>query len=141
MSIGYRVFIVHSDDSVEHISQKAFEGFFSRNEPSLKKFAGSNIHIAMALYTLKERKPDQVIRIDNMRLTVNTDGSLDEDRSSDALRLAMNRVYPAEERAESMAPVIDATAKFDERRWEQYNPKLSGPAHKKILERLFGGNV
>lgn len=138
MNTGYRVFIVHSDDSIEPIPQKAFKGFFLRNDPNLKKFAGCDIHVAMAIYALKERKPEQIIRIDNMRLTVSEDGSLDEDRSSDALRLSMNRAFPAETPKRASGPVIDAAAKFDERRWARYHPELSGAAHKRILERFFG---
>jgi hypothetical protein len=33
--------------------------------------------------------------------------------------------------------VVDATARFEERQWDQRHPKLSGPSLERILNALF----
>jgi len=138
MSNGYRVFIVHADNTVESISKKNFDDFLSRRKPVLARFAGCDIHFALVFYTLRSRRPEQIIRIDNMRLTVNGDGTLNDDRSYDAMRLSMKCESPKAVTGAASENVVDATAKFDARRWAQYNPQLAGPALKRILQALFG---
>ena len=141
MSIGYRIFVVHDDHTVEPISQKSFSAFYLRNEPSLTRFADKSISLAIVFYELRNRKPERIFRIDTQRLNVTADGSLDQERSNDAIRLALNRSGgPFASRAGTKVPgpVTDATTRFDERRWARYYPQLSGPALGHILRALFG---
>lgn len=141
MNIGYRVFVVDENNGIIQISQRSFNDFHMRDKPSLQRFAGRTISVAIALYTLENRKPNQIVRIDFMRMKVGDDGAPDQEHSFDRLRLAANRVgklFAEEPPATNTRPVINAIEKFDERRWSQLHPQLPGPALKRILKILFG---
>lgn len=136
----YRIFIINSDNSIDTISQKSFDDFSRRDEPALTRYAGQEIHLAMVFYTLRDKKPDQIIKIDSFRLTVKSDGSIDHDRRLDALGLAINLIAQISNKQITSTPsktVIDAKSKFDERRRAQYNPEISVIAINHILQKLF----
>lgn len=141
MSIGYRVFVVDENNEIIQISQQSFNDFHMRDKPSLQRFAGRTISVAIVLYTLENRKPSQILRIDFMRMKVGDDGAPDQEHSFDRLRLAANRVgkfFAEEPPVKNTGPVVNAIEKFDERRWSQLHPQLPGPALKRILKILFG---
>lgn len=141
MNIGYRVFVVGENNEIIPISQRSFNDFHMREKPSLQRFAGRTISVAIALYTLENRKPNQIIRIDFMRMRVGDDGAPDQEHSFDRLRLAANRVvkhFGEEPPATNAGQVVNASEKFDDRRWSQLHPQLPGPALKRILKILFG---
>ncbi|MEJ8813395.1 hypothetical protein WKW77_20070 [Variovorax ureilyticus] len=140
MSTGYRNFVVHDDQTIEPMSQKTFTAFFFRNEPALPQFANQAINLATVFYRLKNRKPEQIIQLENQRFHVTADGSLDQDRINEAILLKMNRAGwgSSSGAPTNQGPVIDASARFDERRLAQYYPQLSGPALGRILQALFG---
>lgn len=141
MNLGYRYFVVGDDHSIIKVSQRSFDDFYQKHKPSLPRFAGSVIRVATVIYTLENRKPEQIVRIDYMRVKVDSTGALDQAQIDDNFRLVANRF----EKFLGLAPpvrksdqVVNLTGKFDERRWAQLHPKLPGPAHKRILEMLFG---
>lgn len=141
MNIGYRVFVVDKDNEIIQISQQSFNDFHMKNKPSLQRFSGRTISVAVVLYTLENRKPKQIVRIDFVRMKVNDDGALDQEQYFDTLRLAAKRIEKpfAEDPLENISgPVVNAIEKFDARRWSQLHPRLPGPAHTRILEALFG---
>lgn len=140
MNIGHRIFVVE-DDSVVRLSQKSFNEFSFREKASLLQYAGRMIVIAIAIYELKNRKPKRVIRIDTERVKVNADGSRDKEHLLEGLALVAKRISfgnnPPRARVKDSS-IVDAKAHFDERRWNQRHPELSGPALKNILASLFG---
>ena len=77
MNLGYRIFIVGDDNSIIQISKRSFNDFYLKHKPALQRFSGSVINVATVLYTLDERKPNQIIRIDYMRVKVDSDGADD----------------------------------------------------------------
>lgn len=97
--------------------------------------------MATVFYKLKDRKPEQIHRFNTNRFYVTADGSLDQERSNEAFLLSLNRAgwgSPSGARTRTQGSVIDATARFNERRWARYHPQLSGPALGRILQALFG---
>lgn len=141
MNIGYRVFVVDENNEIIKISQQSFNDFYMRDKPSLQRFSGRTISVAIVLYTLKEREPNQIVRIDFMRIKVGDHGALDQEQSFDRLRLAANRIgklFTEEPLVNNTGPVVNAIEKFDERRWSQLHPQMPGPALKRILKILFG---
>jgi hypothetical protein len=141
MNLGYRFFVVGDDNSIIQISQRAFNDFYLKHKPSLQRFSGSAINVATVIYTLEDRKPKQIFRIDYMRVKVDSDGALDQEHIDDSFRLVANRVgkiLGEEPAVNNSGQVVNAIEKFDERRWSQLHPQLPGPAHKRILEILFG---
>ncbi len=93
------------------------------------------------MYTLENRKPKQIVRIDYMRVKVDSDGALDQEQIDDNFRLVANRVGKVvgeQLLGSDSGQVVNAIEKFDERRWSQLHPQLRGPALKRILKILFG---
>ena len=136
MSVGHRIFIVE-EDAILPLSQKAFNELHSGKTGILPKYAGQTILIAVILYTLQERKPKAIIQVDCERIRILGDGSIDMSHEQDGLHLATKRIGRPEIKPPSSGKVVDATAQFEERQWDQRHPKLSGPSYKRILNALF----
>ena len=143
MSFGHRIFIVEGDEVIR-ISQRSFNDFYFREQPEFPQFGGSTVQFALDIFTLERRMPKQIVRIDCQRVQLAADGSMDQKQKFDTFRMVANRIdrtlFPDEQPGKSGSPanVVDASARFDDRRWNQLHPELSGPAHKRILEALFG---
>ena len=143
MNIGCRHFAIREDDSITPISRRAFDDFYRKHRPSLMRFSGSVLTVATVVFTTENRRPKQIIRIECMRVTVDESGVLDQDHLESIFRLVANRIDKIIGGAladDGTGSVVNALEKFDERRWTQLHPSLSGPAHKRILESLFGRN-
>ncbi|OGT72274.1 MAG: hypothetical protein A3H44_10525 [Gammaproteobacteria bacterium RIFCSPLOWO2_02_FULL_57_10] len=118
-----------------------FDDFYSRNLCVLTKYANQTISVVMAIYTLKNRKPSEIIRLDSMRLRVKADGSIDENHQMEGTSLTLEKVHGGFARStvavSNGATVIDAKGKFKERQWQQRHPKLSQALVTKIYAALF----
>ena len=136
MSIGHRIFVIE-EDAIFPISQKTFNELYSGKVGALPKFAGQTVQIAVVVYTVHQRKPNTIIQIDCERIRILGDGSIDENYAHEGLHLAANRMWLSETNPKSSGNVVDATARFEERQWDQRHPKLSGPSHERILNALF----
>lgn len=138
--LGHRFFIVDGE-AVARLSQRSFNDFFFHERPALPDHAGATLAVAMVIYELKGRKPERVVRIDVNRFRVLQDGSMDKDHFGEGMRLSMDRGFGKGATAATSIPdsnVVDAKGLFDERRWRQHHPEISGPALKNILTSLFG---
>lgn len=141
MNLGYRIFVVGDDNSITPISQRSFNDFYLKQKPSMQRFSGCTINVATVVYTLENRKPEQIVEIDYMRVMVDKDGAFDQEHHADGYRLMANRlekILCEKPLVGESGLVVNAIDKFDERRWSQLHPQLPGPAHKRILEVLFG---
>jgi hypothetical protein len=136
MSVGHRIFIVE-EDNIYPLSQKAFKALHSGKAGILPKYAGQTILIAMALYTLQDRKPKTIIQVDCERIRILGDGSIDMEHEQDGLHLVANRISLPVTKPRTSSSVVDATARFEERQWDARHPKLSGLSYKRILNVLF----
>ncbi|MBN8455857.1 hypothetical protein [Accumulibacter sp.] len=142
LNLGFRFFVVGDDNSISRISQRSYTDFYMKRKPSLQRFAGSTINVATVIYTLENRKPKQIVRIDHVRVRVDSEGAPDQAQKDENLRLIANHVGKLlgdEEPVETAGNVVSAVRQFDERHWAQLHPQLPGPALKRILEILFGG--
>ena len=136
MSIGHRIFVIE-EDAIFPISQKTFTELYSGKVGALPKFAGQTVQIAVVVYTVHQRKPETIIQIDCERIRILGDGSIDENYAHEGLHLAANRMWLSETNPKPSGNVVDATARFEERQWDQRHPKLSGPSLERILNALF----
>ena len=136
MSIGHRIFVIE-EDAIFPISQKTFNELYSGKVGALPKFAGQTVQIAVVVYTVHQRKPETIIQIDCERIRILGDGSIDENYAHEGLHLAANRMWLSETNPKSSGNVVDATARFEGRQWDQRHPKLSGPSVERILNALF----
>ncbi len=136
MSIGHRIFVIE-EDAIFPISQKTFTALCSGKVGALAKFAGHTVQIAVVVYSVHQRKPETIIQIDCERIRILGDGSIDENYAHQGLHLAANRMWLSETNPKASGNVVDATARFEERQWDQRHPKLSGPSVERILNVLF----
>jgi len=136
MSIGHRIFVIE-EDAIFPISQKTFNELYSSKVGALPKFAGQTVQIAVVVYTVHQRKPETIIQIDCERIRILGDGSIDGNYAHEGLHLAANRMWLSETNPKSSGNVVDATARFEGRQWDQRHPKLSGPSVERILNALF----
>lgn len=138
MNVGYRIFVVN-EDSVLRISQQSFFDFYLRDKPSLARFSDQEITVAIAVCELRDRKPISIIRIDTRRVKVGAQGEKDAQYYSEKIQLIARHVLGDGSRRDFHGgTVVDALTNFDERRWAQMHPELSGQQLKQILESLFG---
>jgi hypothetical protein len=99
--------------------------------------------VAVVRYTLKNRKPDQVIAIETTRLKVDENGMCDSDYMNNYKRLAVNRLFVwnsalnNDDNISTSKKVVDATSRFNQKEWEALHPKLPRPVQKQILDILF----
>ena len=136
MSIGHRIFVIE-EDIIFPISQKTFNELYSGKVGALPKFSGQTVQIAVVVYTVQQRKPETIIQIDCERIRIRGDGSIDENYAHEGMHLASNRLWQTKADTKLSGNVVDATARFEERQWDQRHPKLSGPSVGRILKALF----
>ncbi|WP_332848140.1 hypothetical protein [Massilia sp. S19_KUP03_FR1] len=142
MGVGFRIFLVGEDDSINRLSVKSFSDFYLRQKPTLPKFSNSTITVAVAICALDGRVPTEIIKLDCMRVKVGADGAQDEESYKAETRLMAWQLSAPSHNSDSAklsdSSVVNAEDRFDARRWAQLHPKLSGPALKRILQALFG---
>lgn len=134
---SYRTFIVDGNE-VTHLSQTKCNDFILGGKPVMAAYAGQTITLATAAYVLRDGKPWQIFHLETSRHRVAEDGSLDEEFMRDNLVLQMNSTALQRAKVQANGPVLNAKTRFDQRRLESLRPTLSGLAHKRILEALFG---
>lgn len=137
MKRSHRTFIVDGDEVI-HLSQTKCNDFILDGKPVMAAYAGQTITLATAAYTLRDGKPWQIFHLETSRHRVAEDGSLDEEFMRDNLVLQMNSTAIQRAKVQADGPVLNAKTRFDQRRLENLRPTLSGLAHKRVLEALFG---
>ena len=150
MSLGYRVFFVH-DGKVNKISQKRFNSLYLKNAEALPKFAGQTVVSVLVVYELVARKPDRIIRMDTQKIRFNGIGFVDKAYENEGLQLVASRMddvfgslgicndmETSSQEAKGKGSIVDASKRFDERRWDQRHPELSGRILKKVMAGVFG---
>jgi hypothetical protein len=136
MNIGHRIFLIDGN-LVSKVSQKTFNALFFRREHAFPEFAGQTKQFAIAMYTLENRKPKQIVRIDCHRLRIGDEGGLDEAHLMRSIHLSFKRHESVARTTSPSGNVIDAVSQFDEKAWRHLHPELSGPALRQILDSIF----
>ncbi|TAH10658.1 MAG: hypothetical protein EAZ11_11680 [Curvibacter sp.] len=135
--LGHRTFIVEGD-AITRLSQARCNAFILKNQPALPEYAGQTITLAFVGYELMNRKPSKIFLLQTSRHRVTEEGRQDFDFWRESADLQMQGVFLNRAKVLNADGVINAKVKFDLRRLESLRPKLSGLAHKRILEVLFG---
>lgn len=147
MGVCVRVYLIQPNGEVERVSSKAFEDFYLREKPALVKYAGQCITVATVFYLSEKRKPIEIIKIDCMRVHVSSSGAPDPAFVATATRLLARQLdkgfskaglRKTSESEHANDVIVESTAAFDDRRWSQLHPPLTGTAHKNILADIFG---
>jgi len=154
MSLGYRVFFIHEGENLSRIAQKRYNSLYLKKTEPFPQYAGQTIVSVLVVYELVARKPNRIVRMDTQKIRFDEKGFIDEAYESEGLQLAakkMDDVFGSVlnsinscvsiQPEKSQDSIIDASKRFDDRRWVQRHPKLSGPMLKKILAGVFGPSV
>ncbi len=137
---SHRTFIVDGDNVIR-LGQTKCNAFLLKSKPALPEYAGQTITLATASYELRGGKPWQVLYLETSRHRVAEDGSLNEEFWRDSLDLQMKRTFLQRAKVLAVGQVLDAKTRFDQRRLESLQPKLSGLAYRRVLAALFGSSV
>lgn len=150
MSMGYRVFFIQNDE-VHRISQKRFNALHQSKDASFPKFAGQTITSVLVVYELVARKPDHILRMDTQKIRFDQNGLVDQDYENEGMQLVASKIdtlfsdlLGGDENASSgkdeddQSTLVDASRRFNDRRWNQRHPQLDGPVLQKILDGVFG---
>ena len=121
MSLGHRYFVVEGD-AITRIPQKTFHDFLFNEEPTLRAYAGQTLTFAMPICELENRRPTRVIRLDTLQLTVQKDGSLDQDAYLRDVAARLN--------------ALDAGATDANKTRAKRSPSISEKAYASILAQL-----
>ena len=153
MSLGYRVFFVHSGD-VHRISQRKFNALYLKSAESLCEYADQTLISVLVVYELVDRKPDCIVRMDTQKIRFDKKGFIDKAYEIEGLQLAASKMdellgkigisdemETTAHEGRDQSTVVDASKRFNERRWNQRHPELSGQLLGKILTGIFGSSA
>ena len=145
MGIGFRVFLINEDDSLQRLPVKRYERLLD-GEPGerLLHYAGKRVRCAMVSLEVRERKPQSIIRIDYLFLSFDAEGRIDRSEREKEVRLAaefMSPIVPAIFEEECSGKIIDARSYFAKERYKREFRWLPSPEiEEAITIAIFGPN-
>ena len=118
MGIGFRVFLVDSDDSLQRLSMAHYERLLQRKpRERLPQYAGKRVRCAMVMLEVAGRKPLAINRIDYSMLSFDAEGRIDVTEREKEARLAVEAMPPFIEE-QRHGQVIDARSHFAKKRYK-----------------------
>ena len=142
MGIGFRVFLINDDDSLQRLSVGHY-GRLLHGEPKeqLPQYAGKRVRCAAVSLEVKKRKPQSIIRIDYDFLFFDAEGRIEKSEQEKEIRLAAELMSPLSGifEKESSRKIVDARSQFAKKRYEQEfkwspSPEIEGA----IMTAIFG---
>ena len=144
MGIGFRVFLINDDDSLQRLPVKRYERLLSGEpEEKLPRYAGKRVRCAAVYLELKERKPQSIIRIEYNFLFFDAEGRIDKSEQERELRLVFEFTSPLSGfiEEESSEKIVDARSQFAKKRYEQeFRWSPSAKIEEAIMTAIFGSN-
>ena len=118
MGIGFRVFLVDDNDSLQRISMVRLNRLlhFDRRE-SLQQYAGKRVRCAMVFLEVAGRQVLAIRNIDYFLLSFDDKGRIDKKEWEKGLRLGME-LLPSLRDEQYPQQVIDAQHRFSKRRYQ-----------------------
>ena len=139
MGIGFRIFLVSDDDSLERISFSLYERLLrDDSEECLPQYAGKQIRYALVAVDLVRRKPVGILHTQYAFLRFDSEGKLDSKEREREARLAVE-LFPPLPDQEHPAQLIDARQRFARKRYaNEYLWQPSPEIEATIVEAIFG---
>ena len=142
MGIGFRVFLIDDNDSLQRLPMARYERLFD-GEPGerLPQFAGKRVRCALVSLEVEGRKPQSIIRIDYQIIPLDEQGRIDRSEQEKEMRLAFEFMSPLlsifeEERT---GKIVDARSQFAKKRYDQECRWVPSPEiEEAILIAIFG---
>ena len=142
MGLGFRVFIVNDDDSLQRISLAGYERLFREDSNErLVQYAGKQIRCALVVLHVENRKPQSIARIECNRIPLNARGEVDLKEWVDQARLITDYLHYSDNE-EKQDKIIDANKIFAQRRHERESRWSLTPGIERAIEdAIFGNNT
>jgi hypothetical protein len=140
MGVGYRVFLIDDNDSLQRISMVRLNRLlhFDRRE-SFQQYAGKRVRCAMVFLEVAGRQVLAITHIEYFLLQFNDKGRIDKREWEKGMRLGME-LLPSLHDEQYPQQVIDAQHRFAKRRYEhefKWNP--SRKVEHAIADFVFSG--
>jgi len=145
MGIGFRVFLINEDDSLQRLPVKRYERLLNGEpEERLLQYAGKRVRCATVSLEVRERKPQSIIRIDYHFLSFDVEGRIDRSEQEKQMRLVaelMSPIIPVIFEEQCSGKIIDARSHFAEKRYKQEFKWLPSPEiEEAIVIAVLGPN-
>ena len=142
MGLGYRVFIVNDDDSLQRISFAKYERLCREDTPEqLLQYAGQRVRCALVVLLIEERKPQSIVWIDCHRIPFNAKGQVDlKEWENQGRQIVHFLDLPINEPKRDK--IIDAHGVFARKRYEREAKwSLTPEIEQAIDEAVFGSST
>jgi hypothetical protein len=139
VGVGFRIFLIKDDDSLERISFSLYERLL-RDDPEecLPQYAGKQIRYALVAVDLVRRKPMSILHTQYAFLRFDSEGKLDSKEWEREARLAAE-LFPPLPDQEHPAQLIYARHRFARKRYaNEYLWEPTPEIESAIKEAIFG---
>ena len=135
MGVSIRVFIIEEDDTVHKLSHAAYERLI-RQDPNerLLKYAGQRVRYALIAVQMKNRKPVDILHIEESFFTFDSNGRLVFSDRDERIKLVFESLTPIEEN-QPEKKVVDARHYFTRKK---YKDKFTWKPTDQIAETIVG---
>lgn len=141
MGLGYRVFIVNDDNSLQRIPFAKYERLYREgSQERLLEYAGQKVRCALVILLVEEREPQSIAWIDCHRIPFDSEGRVDLKEVENNVRSIGDLLdLPIEKQKRDK--VIDAHSVFARKRYEREAKwSLTLELEQAIEEVIFGSN-
>ncbi len=141
MGLGYRVFIVNDDNSLQRIPFAKYERLYREDsQERLLEFAGRKVRCALVILFVEERKPQSIAFIDCHRIPFTAEGSVDLKEVENHVR-SIGDFLDLPIKEQKRDKIIDAQSVFARNRYEREAKwSLTPELEQAIEEAIFGNN-
>ena len=138
MGVGYRVFLIDDNDSLQRISMVRLTRLlhFDRRE-SFQQYAGKRVRCAMVFLEVAGRRVLAIRNVDYFLIPLNVKGQIDKKEWEKGMRLGMDLLPPLFNE-EKPKQVINASHRFAKRRYEhEFKWKPTRKVEEAIVAAIF----
>jgi len=141
MGMGFRIFFVGEDGSLQRISLARYERLYRKDSKEcLPRYADKRVRCAMVVLDVEDRKPQSIARIDCSLVPFDSEGRVDLkewEKRSQLVGYFLD--LPIEE--QSQDKIIDAQSLFAKKRYEREAKWSLTPEIEQAIEAaIFGSN-
>lgn len=139
MGMGFRIFFIDDDDSLERISLAQYERLCRKHSKDrLPQYAGKRVRCAMVVLDVEDRKPQSITWIDCCKIPFDAEGGVDlEEWEKRGQLVSYFLDLPVEEQGPEK--IIDARSLFAKKQYEREAKwSLTPEIEQAIEETIFG---
>jgi hypothetical protein len=139
MGIGFRIFLIKDDDSLERVSLSRYQRLL-RHDPTecFPEQAGKRIRYVLVMLEINQRKPVAIHRIQCSFLRFDSEGRLDIKAREREARMAVE-LFPPLPDQDQPVQLIDARHRFARKRYaNEYLWEPTPEIESAIKEAIFG---